>query len=341
MNKKKVLFYSSVKNKELFFIQRYYLHDIRILEELGFSVILSNNIFDSLCFWKYNIAFLYFYRYSFFSGLIAKILGKNVYFTGGIDDLEREFASPKRYHMQRIFFKLCYLIADKCIIVSSSDLANIKKIYRNKHLRKIVLSFHAIEIENYLCPKSQLAEKNRDFISIAWMGSKYNAIRKGVDLSLELFSLLINKFSYYRTSKFIIIGKKGEGTDYLYEVCKKKNIEDRVIFLGEIEENSKIDLLKDNYIYCQLSHYEGFGIAALEALATGNIVINSGKGGLKDSINKFGILVDIQKELSSQVDRIHNEIITISPDFLKLGEQYVVENFSIDRRKKDFSKIIT
>ena len=82
--KKRLLFYSSVKSLELFKTQKFYQIDIALLEDLGYDVWLSNRIFDSLLFWKYDILFSYFYRYSFFTALFAKCFGKKTYFTGGI-----------------------------------------------------------------------------------------------------------------------------------------------------------------------------------------------------------------------------------------------------------------
>jgi len=73
---KRILFYSSVNSLELFKTQKFYQIDISILKDLGYDVLLSNRIFDSLLFWKYDILFSYFYRYSFFAALLAKCFGK-------------------------------------------------------------------------------------------------------------------------------------------------------------------------------------------------------------------------------------------------------------------------
>ena len=107
---------------ELFKTQKFYQIDISILKDLGYDVLLSNRIFDSLLFWKYDILFSYFYRYSFFAALLAKCFGKKTYFTGGIDSLDSDYASAFNYKIQALFFKLCYWVADSCIIVSQSDL---------------------------------------------------------------------------------------------------------------------------------------------------------------------------------------------------------------------------
>lgn len=95
--KKRILFYSSVGSLELFKTQKFYQIDIALLGDLGYDVSLSNRILDSLLFWKYDILFSYFYRYSFFAALFAKCLGKKTYFTGGIDSLDADYVSTRIY----------------------------------------------------------------------------------------------------------------------------------------------------------------------------------------------------------------------------------------------------
>ena len=72
MGKKSVLFFSSVKTKKMFSIQSYYRNDIMILKELGYDVHLSKSCWDFLCFWRYSVAFIYFYRYGLIAAAIAK-----------------------------------------------------------------------------------------------------------------------------------------------------------------------------------------------------------------------------------------------------------------------------
>ena len=138
----KVLFYSSVKDKELFHIQQFYKIDISILEELGCEVILSNHFIDAFLFWRYKFVFAYFYKYSFFVALVAKLFGKNTYFTGGVDALEKSLVSDREYNVQKLFFRLCYLISKTCIIVSKSDDVNVRRIVDGK---KLSYSEHTIE----------------------------------------------------------------------------------------------------------------------------------------------------------------------------------------------------
>ena len=128
-NKKTVLFYSSVKTKKMFSIQSYYRNDIMILRDLGYRVRLSKSCWDFVRFWRYSIAFVYFYRYGIIAALWAKLLGKKANITGGIDNLEPSFATPFQRYVQALFFKLCNLLSDRSFIVSSMDCRNVAQLY--------------------------------------------------------------------------------------------------------------------------------------------------------------------------------------------------------------------
>jgi glycosyltransferase involved in cell wall biosynthesis len=89
--------------------------------------------------------------------------------------------------------------------------------------------------------------------------------------------------------QLIIIGTKGVGTDYLLKYMDERSIPSKcILFTGGISDNEKINILKYSKFYFQFSKYEVFGIAALEALASRNIVIHSGIGGLKDTLLDYG-----------------------------------------------------
>lgn len=336
--KKNIFFYSSVKSKDLFETQNYYKTDIAILKDLGFNVFTTNKISDFLKFKKYDTAFIYFYTYGLFVAIIARLLGKKVFFTGGIDDLDKTYATSSRHIRQKFLFKLCHIFAHRCILVSSADRENVKTIYAGKLPDKISLSFHSIEVEKFLCNNTDL--KSEIFTSIAWMENEGNVIRKGIDTSLKVFSHLVKNYSEFKNYKFIIIGKKGLGSTYLDNIAKQLNIEDKIIFTDAVDEETKIEILKKSRIYMQLSIYEGFGIAATEALAARNIVINSGRGGLTDSVGRYGIQLDIDKNIVELIPILYSELNNVEDYFLQQGVDYVINNFSFKKRKDDFQNIL-
>ena len=335
--KTRILFYSSVGTKRMFSIQKFYRTDICILRDLGFEVILSNSWMDYFIFWKYDLAFIYFYRYGLMPAFLAKMLGKKVVFTGGIDYLDREYAGKKAYIIQKIFFKCCVFFSDKNILVSCSDLENIIKFKPLLNRDKFPLSFHVIDFEKYEFCK--IEKKKKILCTIAWMIKEENVIRKGLDKSLYLFKKLHKLDSNFR---MVIIGSKGDGTKLVNEIIRKENLENLVHFTGAISDIEKIEILKKSSVYSQLSLYEGFGIAAIEALASGNIVLHSGKGGLRDGVGVNGIVVD-----SENYDEVVGNVIRIlaNPDeHLKIsrgGILHVANNFKYEKRLLEFNHILS
>lgn len=335
MENKRVLFYSSVSSKELFNIQQFYRIDINILKEMGNYVILSNSICDALKFWKYDYVFVYFYKLSFFVALIAKLFGRNTYFTGGIDALEKTLVSKNEYNIQKLCFKLCHFISKKCIIVSKTDECNVKAIV-NPNSNKLVYSEHTIDTKKFRC---SVNGKLNFCSTIVWQGSVGNVQRKGVDIALKLFARLKKSPDFYNY-KFFIIGLTGDGTRYLKNLVDELCIGDDVVFTGSVSEQEKVYYLKKSKIYFQLSHYEGFGVAALEALCAKNIVVHSGKGGLGNPIYKNGILLDINKPIDSMFNDLIRDLDLFDHNSLDGIYNTVAVNYDNLRRKNDFLNVI-
>ncbi len=80
----------------------------------------------------------------------------------------------------------------------------------------------------------------------------------------------------------------GEGSEKepAEALCRKKGIQDKVRFLGNSSEIDKILCFSD--LFLLPSEKESFGLAALEAMASGVPVISSNTGGLPE-VNENGI----------------------------------------------------
>jgi len=152
--------------------------------------------------------------------------------------------------------------------------------YAVKHATKIITPSHftAKEIENvYSCPANkievvhhganELAESNRkpdiDSKYLLFLGriEKKKNLKTLIDafLSLPLYDL-----------KLVLAGKDGDGAAEI-----KKPVNERVIFTGYIDEMKKAELLKNAYMFCFVSLYEGFGMPILEAFKAGVPVLAS------------------------------------------------------------------
>ena len=150
----------------------------------------------------------------------------------------------------------------------------------------------------------------------------------------------LKELAEYKDSIFYIIGKKGEGTMYLERIVSELGLENAVVFTGNIAEEEKVNFLKLSKFYFQLSRYEGFGVAALEALCANNIVIHSGKGGLSNSIYEGGVLLNIDKPIDAMADELISKLRSVNYSCRESGYEKVCRAYDNNRRKKDFQKII-
>jgi glycosyltransferase involved in cell wall biosynthesis len=290
-----ILFYSSVKTLADLKIQKFYVNDIYCLERAGHTVQITNRKRDFLRIFNYDCAFIYFFRKGVLPAIMARLFFKKVYFTGGIDDLSLNKKSFN-YFLQKYLFIICYFFSNKIFLVSNSDVLNSKQLI-NKFTdgSKIIYSPHSIYEFNYLkkllsIPKLKYSKSNV-FSTICWMSSVGNVKRKGLDKALYLFRSYLDLNNCSGT--LYIIGVLGAGSEFLKVLIDELKLNDNVIFTGEISEFSKHRLLLRSNYYIQLSSYEGFGVAAIEALAHNNIVIHSGKGGLSDTLKSFGEIINI------------------------------------------------
>lgn len=124
--------------------------------------------------------------------------------------------------------------------------------------------------------------------------------RKGVDLVLHSIASLSLE---YPDLVYVVAGSGPEGAR-LQELAKKLKIEDRVRFVGHIEEEDKDALydLADVFVLPNRlmsgEDWEGFGIVFLEAARAGTPAIGGNNGGVPDAIchGKTGLLVDPEQE---------------------------------------------
>ena len=334
MRKKIVLFFSSVKSKDSFKTVQFYNIDINILKDLGCDVVLSNRVSDAICFWKYDFVYVYFYRYGFFVALIARLFGKKAVFTGGIDSLNQKNRGTKDYRIQKLFFRLCYRVCNISIIVSKTDLENVRAVISNT--RKIAYSEHTIDVNRYNASEGL---KQKIFVTIGWTALS-SIERKGIDKSITVFAELVKhpEFSDYT---FVLVGTPGDGIGYLKQLIKDLHVSDKIVIKGNVSEDEKIHLLERAKYYFQLSLFEGFGLAALEAVCAKDILIHSGKGGLSNPIYKDEVLFDIDKDLISETESLYHRLIDFDTSIIEDTYQKVCESYGNERRKKELGEILS
>ncbi len=142
-------------------------------------------------------------------------------------------------------------------------------------------TFHPIEK-----PKDPLKVGDYFFLFIGRLEERKNIVK-----IIEAFSLLKEELGL--PHKLVLAGKPGYGYDKIAEKIKslKPEIAKQIILPGFIKQEDMADVMSSATAFLYPSLYEGFGIAALDALAAGTPVITANTSALPEAVGDAAILV--------------------------------------------------
>lgn len=127
------------------------------------------------------------------------------------------------------------------------------------------------------CQRAMMAEEHERIITHI---SNMRPVKRIMDV-IEVFDRVQKKID----AKLIMVGE-GPEKEKAEALCVDRGIEEKVLFVGNSDEVNKILSFSDLFILP--SEKESFGLAALEAMASGVPVLSSNTGGLPE-VNEEGI----------------------------------------------------
>jgi glycosyltransferase involved in cell wall biosynthesis len=130
--------------------------------------------------------------------------------------------------------------------------------------------------------------------------------KKGFDLLIKAFQ----KVNSNQDVHLIIAGDGPEKND-LEALAKQKGIADKVYFYGKADPYEVVKLIQNSLLGVVPSRQEPFGIAALEVMACGKLVVATNVGGLPEFVQPPHILVEptiegIKKGLEAGIEKANN-----------------------------------
>lgn len=157
--------------------------------------------------------------------------------------------------------------------------------------------------------------------------------RKNLVRSIEVFSELIkdNKFS---DLNFIIAGRAGWKNEDVFQSIKRLNLENKVKFIGFVDDEDLPYLYSAASLTVYLSIYEGFGLPPLESLACGTKVIAGDNSSLKETINPE-FLVDV-----SDKEKILEKIKYLLSNKIEINSEEIQNKFDWKNSAKEFLMIV-
>lgn len=190
--------------------------------------------------------------------------------------------------------------ADKLICVSKSIQKEVIKSFENSSNKTIVIP-NAVDLKLFI-PQEK---KSRTVLTISRFSKE-----KGCHLLPEIIDEVLSKTE---DSKFIAIIQETHLPELLnvqsklFELTKK--YPGRFIWISNpIYATEIVKYYRDSSIYVQPSLYESFGLCILEAMACGNAVVATNKGGIPEATGNSAILVEPNtKKISKQIINLLND----------------------------------
>jgi len=200
-----------------------------------------------------------------------------------------------------------------------------KRLFNTKKEIQVVPNF--IDIEKYQntykdCDRDILARPEERVITHV---SNFRPVKRIADV-IEIFYRIQNELP----AKLMMVGEGPERKEAEH-LCKSYNIEDKVVFLGNSSEVDKILCFSD--LFLLPSETESFGLAALEAMASGVPVISSNSGGIPE-VNIEGVSgylspVGAIDEMAQNAIKILRDDTTLNT--FKKGAQVTATKFDIHK----------
>lgn len=232
----------------------------------------------------------------------------------------------------------------KVIAVSSGVEASLKKIFPKEKIVKIP---NGIETEKW-----SAADKEKLFREFRFLHNiPFDAMLVGTIGELKRlkgqqdFVLAANEISKkLPETHFVIVGAdnsfKKDFRRELKRLVKIFDLEDKFLFLDWVEDTAP--LLAATDVFVSASHSESFGLAILEAMASGKAIVATETDGAKELLEngKNGKLVPVQKplELAAAIEEFLSEE-NMREVFGKSAKKIAEENFSLEKMIEKTEKV--
>lgn len=287
-----------------------------------------------------NLVFCMFAGYhTIIPVIFAKIFNKPcIIVSGGIDAVSFpsvNYGNFNKFLLGKITawsFKWCSHIApisnylvDSEYTYQPNDFKRQGFLFHVKNLKTpYTVVYNGFETQHWFCNNEERMPNS--FLTIAAnLESESRRKIKGIDMVIEAAKL----FPQYQ---FTIIGSKSPA--YKFEVPQN------VTVIPFVEHKKLREIYCKHDFYLQLSMSEGFGNTLAESMLCGCIPIGANAGAIPYIINKNGLIV-MKKEVNELKNILNQAIASTNKEAMrKSARQFVLDNFSIEKRADALYKII-
>lgn len=288
----------------------HFLNQLKLLLWLTFNIHRVNTIY--IWFADYH---------SFLPTLFAKLFKKKVFLVlGGYDvTFVREhnygsFNNPLRAFCAKFSIKFATLN----LAVSDNIKADALTLVPEANVDVVYTGYSPLKF-------SFQEEKEYAVMSVCEADTLQRAYIKGVDLIFETAKLLPD-------IKFKIVA--------LNEKLSRENFEvpGNIDFIEHIPQEQLIELYKNNSVYIQLSLREGLPNSVCEAMLCGCIPVGTDAGGIPIAIGETGYLSKERDPV--EISELIKMALKSDSAKRKMAKQRIINNFSLELRKRRINQII-
>lgn len=262
-----------------------------------------------------------FFPTCFVMGLAASVLRKRIIWSVH-GELAQAALKHSRFRKLPVLWLIKAFMSRRALFHSTSDeeTQSIKQTFGN--------DVSVVQVSNYI-EVPPLVERQPDNY-LAFVG-RLNPI-KAVD---NLLQALARSQAFLQSDFVLRIAGKGDPTfeANLHALVSRLGLDDKVVFLGQVEGDEKEKLFANAYFTILPSHSENFGLTVLESLAQNTpVLVSRGAPWEQVEKEKVGFWVENSPdELARYIDEILALSETEYAGYRERSRDFVIREFDIER----------
>lgn len=264
--------------------------------------------------------------HAFLAVLISKLLGKkSVVVAGGYDvACETDIGYglyATRSRLKQALARFALRRADAVLAVSDFTKKEVLKQAEPNYMDTV---YNGVDIFKF---RPLLTVQKENLVITVGAINELTLKRKG-------FKTFVDVANLFPDVRFVIIGGYDDTIKQL-----EQQAPDNVTFTGRVSDEELIDWYRRARVYCQLSAYESFGVAVVEAMSCRCIPVVTDCGALSEVVGdcgvftKYGDAEDAARSIACALELSENVFARILP-------RSRVWNFTSARRKEHLVKVI-
>ncbi len=193
----------------------------------------------------------------------------------------------RHYKIFRLVEKFVYKSYDGVICISEETKNKLVEWVRPVRTEKYVTIENGIQLHRFISASAYARKELGVPISendvLLCMVASFTE-QKNHDMAIEVMRLLDDRY------KLLLVGE-GVRLEYIKQIVEKDNLCDRVFFMGY--RNDIPEIIKSSDVFILTSRWEGFGLVAVEAMASSIPIVSTDVKGVSEVIGNAGIKVPL------------------------------------------------